>query len=46
MSESSPASRAGINTDIEVLRGVAVAFVVLCHLPNGLLRQPVPIRSR
>jgi len=45
MGQNSPAARGGINTDIEVLRGVAVAFVVLCHLPNGLLRQPGLIRS-
>jgi peptidoglycan/LPS O-acetylase OafA/YrhL len=45
MSDNSTASRGGINTDIEVLRGVAVAFVVLCHLPSGLLRQPGLIHS-
>jgi len=36
---------ATINTDIEVLRGVAVAFVVICHLPGALLREPGPLRS-
>src|SRR5215468_9030941 len=45
MRQSTSASWAGLNTDIEVLRGVAVAFVVLCHVPNGLLRAPGPIRS-
>jgi peptidoglycan/LPS O-acetylase OafA/YrhL len=45
VTSKNPISHAGINTDIEVLRGVAVAFVVVCHLANGLLRQPGVIRS-
>src|SRR5215469_12060873 len=45
MSRDRPSSHDAINTDIEVLRGVAVSFVVLCHIPDGLLRQPGPIRT-